>query len=263
MSLYSQRFGSQDATRPTAILMHGIFGMGSNLSVVAKALQDEFNVLCIDLTNHGRSHRKSDMDFRVMSQDVLEFMDQQDLDSACLVGHSMGGKVGMQIAFDAPDRIKKLVVSDIAPVEYPPHYSNVLEGLNAVNLEGLTSRSDAEKQLAEYVDEPYVRMYLLKNLFRNDRGAFEWRLNLPVITACYDRLRCEPISPKPFIGDVLFVKGELSPYIRRDNQAAIEQWFPNYRFKMIQGAGHWVHADKPAAFNKVVRTFLLSEPSDR
>lgn len=259
MTLHSQHFGTTDNGRPTVILMHGIFGMGSNLSVVAKALASDFEVICLDLTNHGKSHRRDDMDFRIMAEDVLAFMDQQGLDSAHLLGHSMGGKVGMQIAFDAPDRIKKLVVSDIAPVEYPPHYSNVLEGLNAVSLDGLASRSAAEKQLAEYVEEPYVRMYLLKNLFRNDQGNFEWRLNLPVITRCYDRLRCEPDSPKVFSGEVLFVKGELSPYIRKDNQSAIEQWFPNYRFKMIQGAGHWVHADKPTAFNKVVKTFLLEQ----
>jgi esterase len=256
LALYCIESNQAPPDAPALVLLHGIFGTASNLAVIARALAADYRVISFDLPNHGRSSHSDAMSFTSMADAVCEAMNEQDIASAHLLGHSMGGKVAMQIAASSPDRVNKLIVSDIAPVEYRPHHNKILDGLNSIDLERLESRRDAEQQLAVFIDESFVRQYLLKNLYRNDEGEFAWRMNLKVITQCYDQLVLPLREGEPFIGETLFIKGELSNYIRPEHQATIEHWFPHASFKMIQGAGHWLHAEKPVAFNNVVRKFL-------
>lgn len=245
------------------ILLHGLFGSLENLGGIAQRLEDDWQVHALDARNHGRSPHSGDMDYAAMAADVIAYMDARGLEKAALLGHSMGGKTAMQVALNAPGRVSALIVADIAPVTYRPRHDAVMEGLKQVDLEQVKSRQDADRMLSEYVEMLPVRQFLLKNLQRvptdeqkSGAAVFRWRLNLPVIQACYDNLAAAPDGAGPYAGPTLFIKGEDSPYIQEKHRDTVLSLFPGADVKVIQGTGHWLHAEKPDTFATLCRRFL-------
>lgn len=238
------------------IIIHGLFGTLQNWSGQTKALAEHYTVYAVDLRNHGRSPHTQTMSYPEMAADIIELMDQQGLTSAHILGHSMGGKVAMQVAMNNPQRVDKLIIVDIAPVQYPNHHSEVFAGLNAVDLEHLTSRREADQQLSQSIPELAVRQFLLTNLYRNEAKQFAWRMNLPTLEACYDEISKAPCG-SAFDKPVLFIKGENSDYITPDYRDQILALFPKADYRMIQGSGHWPHAEKAAIFTKLVLNYLM------
>ena len=110
---------SQGSGQPV-VLMHGMFGSLSNLGVVGRALADQYQVIAVDMRNHGESPHSMTMDYPAMAVDIVELLDDLALPKAHLLGHSMGGKVAMQVALNQPDRVASLMAADIAPVTYQP-----------------------------------------------------------------------------------------------------------------------------------------------
>jgi esterase len=244
------------------ILLHGLFGSVDNLGAVARGLEDGWQIHALDLRNHGGSPHTDTMDYPSMAEDVLAYMDRQGLDQAAVLGHSMGGKVAMQLALTAGDRIERIIVADIAPVTYRPRHDAILEGLTSVDLQTVKSRKDADSQLAAQIETPAVRQFLLKNLERLPKDeqragqpVFRWRLNLPVIERCYSNLAAAPEGDS-YSGPVLFLKGADSAYIQEKHRETINALFPAAQVKIIQGTGHWLHAEKTETFVALCRRFL-------
>lgn len=237
------------------IIMHGLFGTLENWGGQIKALSEHFTVYAVDMRNHGRSPHSDTFDYPSMTQDVLQLMDDHQLAKAHILAHSMGGKAAMQLALNYPDRVDKLIIVDIAPVTYPHHHQDVMRGLNAIQLASLKSRNEADQQLSQYIPELSVRQFLLKNLYRDEQKQFAWRMNLPVIEANYPNISIAPIGP-PYTAPVLFIKGEHSDYITAEYREPILKLFPKADYRMIQGTGHWPHAEKPGIFTKMVLNYL-------
>lgn len=245
------------------ILLHGLFGSLDNLGVIARGLQDKWQIHGLDQRNHGKSPHTDTMTYPEMADDVLAYMDAQGLKKAWVLGHSMGGKVAMQLALKAPDRIAGIIVADISPVTYQPRHDHVLEGLKAIDTAALKSRQDADRALSEHVEEAGVRQFLLKNLVavasseKDDSGArYRWRLNLPVIDQSYANLSAAPEGDGPYEGPVLFIKGADSAYIQTRHRETVAKLFPNADLRIIEGTGHWLHAEKPDTFVALCRRFL-------
>ena len=237
--------------------MHGMFGSLSNLGLIGRALSENYTVISVDLRNHGESPHSQEMDYSCMANDIFELMDDLNLGMATLIGHSMGGKVGMQVALNHPKRVHKLIVADIAPVEYKPErHGGVLEGLTALAETRPTSRKNADQLLATYVHEASVRAFLLKNLIRGKDGKFDLRLYLDGIVANYNNALTLAPTGSPFLGPTLFIKGADSAYIQDKHRSEILRLFPNVQLKIIANTGHWLHAEKPETFNKIVGNFL-------
>ena len=131
-----------------------------------------------------------------------------------------------------------------------------MAGMNALDLASLQSRSEAETGLADYIEDEATRKFIVTNLVREGDSGFVWRLNLPVIEASYDRLMEKPLGGNIFEKPTLFVKGDLSPYVQAKHEAQILELFPNAGVKIISEAGHWLHVDKPQAFQKVAMDFF-------
>ena len=239
------------------ILMHGMFGSLSNLGLVGRALIDHYQVISVDLRNHGESPHAMEMDYPCMADDIVELMDHLNIPQAHLLGHSMGGKVGMQVALNQPEKVDKLIVADIAPVDYTPdRHGGVLDGLKYLAQARPTSRQQANELLAQHVEDSGVRAFLLKNLVRADDGHFDLRLYLEGILAnYYDTLTLAPTGT-PFNGPTLFIKGADSAYIQDKHRETVMRLFPNAQLKIINNAGHWLHAEKPDTFNRIVTQFL-------
>jgi esterase len=240
------------------VLIHGLFGSLENLNMVAKSLNSEYCITSIDVRNHGNSFHQEGMDYQDLAQDVINLLNKLSIEQCHILGHSMGGKIAMKIALSFPERLKKLIVADIAPVKYPAHHLTIIKGLQAINLTKVYKRKDADIQLSKYVHDASIRQFLLRNIILNENGKFQFKCNLNFIERGYQQIM-QSVSDKSnqqFNGDTLFIKGGNSDYILPEHQSTIALLFPNAKAKIIQGAGHWLHAEKTVAFNKIVQNFL-------
>jgi len=243
---------------PTLLILHGLFGTWENWGFQVKKLSEKFDIIAADLRNHGSSPHHDNISYHLMAEDVIELMDRLGVEQASILGHSMGGKVAMQLALDHPQRVEKLIVADIAPVEYPPHHEDVFAGLLDVDLDAVTSRAEADQQLARHIDSAGVRAFLLKNLQRGKQGGFDWKMNVAALHNEYRHIAAAPAEGQ-YPGPVLFIKGGDSDYLLPEHADAIKSRFPNAGYKVIEGVGHWLHAEKPAAFNRLVERFLTED----
>ncbi len=246
---------------PPVILLHGLFGSAANLGMVARGLAAEYNTYSLDLPNHGLSPRTKAMSYSDMAQAVAEFIDHWQLAPCAVLGHSMGGKVAMQLALERPDCVDKLIVGDIAPVQYPAHHDHVLAGLQAVAEAKPLNRKDADTVLAEHVSEAGVRAFLLKSWQADADGHWRWQINVDGVVANYAALGAAntiPAGGEAFTCPTLFIAGADSDYVQASQQQMILDLFPAAQLKVIEGTGHWLHAEKPAVFNRLVLRFLGS-----
>lgn len=238
------------------VLIHGLFGSNENLGSLARLFAEHFTVYSIDLPNHGRSSHSESTDLNQMVNEVCEWLDLIGVDSTHILGHSLGGKVAMEIALGHPQRVKRLIVMDIAPVHYESQHNDVFDGLLAIDVDNIDSRADAEKTLKSYVEETAIRSFLLKNLARETGGGFSWRMNLSAIHQGYSQLIKENTNDTVFDGETLFIKGGNSDYIKEEYRDEIVKRFPKTNLKVVANTGHWLHAEKPDIVAKLAIKFL-------
>ena len=252
----------QIGTGKHIVLIHGLFGSLENLNMVAKPLAQDYCVTSVDVRNHGDSFHASTMEYAELAQDIINLLDHLNIDTCLLLGHSMGGKIAIQVALEQPERITRLLVADIAPISYPPHHLKIIAGLQAIDLSQVMKRKDADSQLAHFVDNMGIRQFLLRNLTLNSQGKFAFKCSITDISLCYPQIMKAnkiPANKSAYAGPTLFIKGESSDYILPEHKEAIAALLPNSKAKIIQGAGHWLHAEKTVAFNKVVADFIKTK----
>ncbi|HLW20403.1 MAG TPA: alpha/beta fold hydrolase [Cyclobacteriaceae bacterium] len=238
------------------IILHGLFGSADNWLSIAKGLENDYTLFLVDQRNHGDSGHSDQWDYQSMADDLKEFMEEQGIEKTHLLGHSMGGKTAMTFALQHPDKVNRLIVVDIAPRFYKVHHQSILDGLNAINMDELKSRKEADDILSQYEEEKGTRQFLLKSLGRNDEGKFIWKINLPIITARIENISQAIESHDSFDHPTLFIAGANSRYIQDKDKADIEKLFPNSNIIKIKNAGHWIHAEQPEAVIRTVQAFL-------
>lgn len=246
---------------PPLLILHGLFGSGRNWAGVAKALAGGWRVVAADLRNHGASPWDGSMDYQAMAGDVLDLIAAERLGRPVILGHSMGGKTAMAAALSAPAAVRALIVADIAPAAYSHSHEAYVDVLRGVDLSAIGRRSEADEALRDAVPEAGLRAFLLQNLVFED-GAARWRVNLDAIAGNMAALVGFPFLPGTvsYDGPALFVAGEASPYIEAQHRDAIRAFFPAAAVETVAGAGHWVHAEKPAEFLEIVGDFLAGLP---
>jgi len=238
------------------ILIHGMFGSLSNLGNLARCLAADYRVISVDLRNHGDSPQDQLMDLSAMAMDIAELMQDAAVSSAHLVGHSLGGKVAMQLAMSCPEKVDSLVVADISPVNYTQKNTHIINALKSLYKVKIEDRKAADKILAtQGIDAP-IRAFLLKNLRRSAEGQFELKLNVNAIAANYENRLVLAPEGDVYLGSCLFLKGQNSTYIEQAHLPVIQSLFPNSSLQVVEGAGHWLHAEKPDQFNHLVSTFI-------
>lgn len=256
LELNYKTFGQGDPV----IILHGLFGTLDNWQTIAKKLAEDHTVFILDQRNHGRSPHADSHDYPALAEDLRQFMGAHWMyDGAHIIGHSMGGKTAMQFALAYPDMVKKLVVVDIAPKAYEGNHHEIFEALLEMDLDKLTDRNDAEAYLSKRISEEDVRLFLMKNLTRKTgEGAsgFEFKMNLPVLWEHYQDILAA-VDGEPFEGETLFIRGGKSKHVTLPkDEALIKKLFPSSDIKTIEGAGHWVHAEKPGELLGLVQDFL-------
>jgi len=240
------------------IVLHGFLGSLENWQVMSKRLAANFTVYLPDLRNHGRSPHSEVMNYPVMAEDVREFIEQEHLTAPSVLGHSMGGKVAMQLATCSPDALEKLVVVDIAPKAYPPVHRPVLLAMRALDLATYDSFDAIGNALSGPMPDTAMRQFIMKNLMRDEDRKFHWRLGLEEIIKNYDHLTRAVFAEKQFSKPACFIRAGRSDFVRDSDFPGIREAFPCAEFKLIADAGHWVHIDAADQFQTVVTNFLTA-----
>lgn len=240
------------------IILHGLLGSSDNWATLGKRLGAHLHVFAFDARNHGRSSHSNVMNYEAMVGDVLTFMQEHGIPSAHLIGHSMGGKTAMRFAVTHADKTDRLIVVDIAPKAYGCRHENIFEALCSLDLKEYSQRKEVELALGEKIPEPATVQFLLKNLGRNDAGAFRWKMNLPALRKHYHEISAGLPASARFDKPMVFVKGGRSNYIQAEDKPAIKHIFPRSNVITIKNAGHWVHADAPDELERIILNFLPS-----
>jgi pimeloyl-ACP methyl ester carboxylesterase len=241
---------------PVAIL-HGLFGSGRNWRSIAQQLAAHHRVIAFDLRNHGAAPWADGMSYGEMAEDLRASLRIRGIQRTALMGHSMGGKAAMLMALLHPEEVDRLVVVDIAPADNPPTLLGYIRAMRAVDLSGVTRRSEVDVQLAVAVPDPAERAFLLQNLVIGEKPA-HWRLNLEALERDFPQIVGFPHLPDGvvFHEPTLFVAGDRSNYVSPEHEAEIRHRFPQARIIRVGDAGHWVHAEQPQAFLQAVAPFL-------
>lgn len=253
--LYSNVMG--DGT--PLIVLHGFLGMSDNWKTLGRKYADEgYQVHLVDQRNHGRSFWSETFDYATLAADLHRYMDAKALDKAVVLGHSMGGKTAMQFACTRPGRVEKLLVADIAPRAYPPHHQYILNALDALPLEELKSRSEADEALSKHIDNWGIRQFLLKNLYWKSQGELGWRFNLEALRGKMREIG-EPLEGGlVYEGPTAFIRGGASDYITDEDLPLILGHFPRAKLITLENAGHWLHAEQPDLFFRHSMDFMNS-----
>lgn len=241
------------------VILHGLFGMLDNWQTFAKKLSEDYMVYVVDQRDHGKSPHTDAFSYKLLAEDLHEFLTTNWIYECRLIGHSMGGKTVMQFAADYEDMVQQMVVVDIAPVKYEPGHETIFQALQAVDLASATGRSDVEETLKPYIAESGVRQFLMKNLQRDkESGGFKWKMNLELLYKEYANILDDVVaSDSPIEVDALFVAGGRSGYVSELGKAAIHNRFAHARIETIADAGHWIHAEKPDELLELVTSFFL------
>jgi len=249
-----ERFGQG----PALVFLHGLFGSGRNWRSFARPFAERWTCLLPDLRGHGRSPHARPIDYPSMAADVAAMLEREGFTEAVLVGHSMGGKTAMTLALEAPARVRRLVVLDIAPVRYVDHdHRPLIRALRALDLGAIRYRRDADRALAAAIPDPMLRAFLLQNLEIDARGA-RWRCDLEGLERHMPDLLDFPaeLHARRYDGPTLFVRGGRSDYVRDEHLPSIHRLFPRARIETLAGAHHWLHVSHGAELAALLRTFL-------
>lgn len=250
-TLYFETLGSG----PPVLILHGLFGEGSNWHFIARDLSRKYKVFLIDLRNHGKSFHSDHFNYQVMADDLMEFIQHQGLHMVSVIGHSMGGKTAMEFAFRNPDVVHKLVVVDIANKAYQPIDDNIINALCSLDVSKISRLKEADVQLKKGISDQSLRLFLLKNLKSRNGDGYRWQINLNAIRNGNRSLSRE-VSGRPFSKPCLFVRGEYSQYIMDSDWTTILAYFPCAELVTLHKAGHWVHIDAREAFVAAVEKYL-------
>ena len=251
--LQMQTYGS-DTANPPILIAHGLFGSARNWGVIAKRLSDTRRVISVDMRNHGESPWYDRHSYPELAGDLAEVI--ADIGGqADVIGHSMGGKAAMVLAMEHNTLVRRLLIADIAPVAYSHSQQSMITAMRSIDLSRVETRGDADRQLANTLDEASVRAFLLQSL---DVKGCQWRLNLDVLEQDMAHIVGFPETRGQFDGPTLFLSGAASDYVRPEHRSLIKAHFPIAKQTKIPQAGHWLHAEKPREFEAAARAFLNS-----
>lgn len=247
-------YGEENAQ--SLYILHGIFGMLDNWHLAAQQLSKTYRVITYDARNHGKSFHEADSGYAVMSDDLKRLMDHLGDQEAIVMGHSMGGKTAMVFADTYPERVKQLIIVDIAPKRYVPGHLGYFKAFKEVPLHLLNSRKEAEEAFMPYAPDMGVRQFLLKNIEPLPGGGYATKSNLEAIETAYEEIIGALAFQQVFLKQADFIAGSKSGYIKPEDKDDILQHFPTARFHEVANAGHWVHAENPAGFLSCLHEIL-------
>ena len=233
---------------PPVLLLHGGSAHGHWWDGVAPALADRFRVLALELRGHGDSEwaRPAAYDVDDYAADVAALVEQEDLRTLRLVGHSLGGLVAAAAAALVSGRMAALAIVDSRTVPF----SGGLRSLHRLaQLPSPRWRTRAEA-IARYrllpddgAASPETRAHVAAHAVTQEAGG-AWTYKFD--RAALARIGCP----------VLALRGALSPMMSARALEALRAAAPQLEVATIDGAHHHVMLDRPAEFSHALGDFL-------
>ena len=253
MLLHSKVFGDGHPL----LILHGFLGTGDNWkSMGLKFSKIGLQIHLIDQRNHGRSFHSNIFNYNDMATDLKYYCNYHDIKKCTILGHSMGGKTAMKFSLLYPEMVEKLIVVDIAPKIYFPDFNDIMDGYNHLNLDSFKSRSEIDNIFKSFVEDNFMRSFLMKNIYRDKDGKFRLRINLKVLEKKITEIGYFDHKNLVFNKPTAFIKGSKSNYILARDQNLIKKNFPKYTLHEVHNAGHWVHYDNPEIFENIVKSII-------
>lgn len=237
------------------IILHGLFGSSKNWVTVSKFLSEFGNVYAIDQRNHGDSPHNKQHSIQLMADDLDELIKYLQIETPILLGHSMGGLVAMYFDLTHPGVIKKLIIQDIAPRAYPFSYDNEIKSMS-FPLEGFASRSEIDTEMAKYVKDSFIRLFLQMSLERREDGVYQWKLNVAGLNQARRVFDDAFIFEKTSDTKTLFLLGGISEYIKESDIELMDRFFKANEKKTIAGGGHYVHFTHQKEYLEILKDWL-------
>ena len=241
-------------------IFHGLFGRAKNWHSITLKLSSIIQgfFIVFDLRNHGENEPSTEISYTIMVKDVYEFIQRKNISKISIIGHSMGGKLGMLFSILYPTYVKQLFVVDIAPVVYPREEIEIVDYLLKIDVKNCKSRNEVDTKLSNYIKDEGLRSFLLQNLNSNN-GVYSWSLDLNTIKMGMKDLRGFPfdIISNTSQVDTLCIFGGDSSYINEKYKDKFKTLFRNLKFFKIENAGHWLHVEKPKEFIKIISKNLI------
>lgn len=242
----------------TIIILHGLFGSSKNWVTVAKLLSEFGTVYALDQRNHGDSPHSETHSIPIMASDLETFLHDFNIQNPILLGHSMGGLVAMYFDLTHPGVLKKLIVQDIAPRSYPFAYDKEIQSMS-FPLDGFTSRSEIDLEMAKYVPDTFIRQFLQMSLERKEDGLYRWKLNVEGLNQTRRVFEDVFTAENPSETKTLFLLGGSSEYIRDSDLDVMDRFFKNNQKVKFEGGGHYIHFTHQKEFMETLVNWLQRE----
>lgn len=234
------------------VLLHGFLGSARNLTSLARGLRQGapgYDVHAIDLPGHGHGPAlPRDADLAALARTTLVSLQRLRLaPPLVLAGHSLGGRVALRLAGLEPSLVGHLVLLDITPASRPPAADTaaLVQALLAAPATGST-RAEFRAYFAQAGMAPALTDWLLMNLERAGEGL-HWRIDRVALAALLPRIGADDLWPAvEGVRDysVHAVRGGRSPYVPDDDARRLAA--AGARVDTVDGAGHFLHVDRPA-----------------
>jgi lipase len=175
--------------------MHGVSSHAPRFRRLGERLAPRFRVVSVDLRGHGNSDWEPPWDLDTHVGDLLETADSLGVDGADWMGHSFGGRLALELAARAPDRVRRLVLLDPAVWVPPPHALDVAEQMLAD--ESFASPEEAFERRVAGGTVPYTPRELLEEEIREQLevgadGRWRYRFSRPAVIAAYGEMAKVP-----------------------------------------------------------------------
>lgn len=249
------------------LMMHGIRGYGETFAGVAEVLQPKHRVIAFDQRGRGESDWDPNRNYYTDTyvSDLAFIADALELKCFDLLGHSMGGINAIVYASKHPERVNRLVIEDAGPgaFENSPGAARIRQELENTPATFATweEASNFMRALRPSVTEE-ARQQRLKSMLKEEpSGRLTWRYDHAGIA--FTRLNPDParvVNLTPHVAaiqcDTLLLRGGKTDYLQPEMAKAMCDINHRITCQTIEGAGHYIHDDQPAAFNKAVKQFL-------
>ena len=269
ITLRGQRFHYVEwgqAAAPPVVFLHGITGHARTWDDEARLLADRYRVLVLDQRGHGDTDPPPDGDYSddALLADLVAFADALGLRRCALVALSLGGRVAINFAGTHPVRVERLVIVDIGPEISPVGRARV-----GALMAGAPERFESAEDVVTHMraNAPLYTDAMLRHRAQHairplPGGGFTWK---------YDRALREAIRQgrmrvpadlwaqwRAITCPTLLVRGALSDILSDETAKRMVDELPAAQLVVVPGAGHTVPGDQPAAFQSLLREFLMS-----
>ena len=262
MDLFYRDFGKGSPI----MFIHGLYGCSDNWLSIAKHFSVNHRLIIPDLRNHGNSFHSNEFSYDILIGDIISLIDSLNMSKISIIGHSMGGKIAMAIACKFPDLIDKLIIVDIAPVDYNNYltpaqtefHTSIINCFNNVRLNEIHSYTDLYNKLDKLKCSNNIKQLLAKNLRKNKDKSFEWKLNFKAIESNLSNILDNNIDDNHhYSEECTFIRGDLSDYVSNEVINTVNNFFPKAIIYTIPKAGHWIHSEQPNLLVKAIKQALL------